>query len=505
MDAKRKAVYVALFVCAAMLIVFIKSVLQCGGETAARSDEQDSQGNISMSITNPNREIRGVWIASVYNINFPSSKNLSADNLMKELDDIVKTASANGLNTILFQVRPMCDALYKSSLFPVSAVVSDDRILPDGLDPLAYIIEAAHAEDIAVYAWINPFRVTTGGADSMEAALEALPDTSPAKQNPEWCVFYNKQLLLNPGLPEVRKLVSDGVSEIVGGYSVDGIIFDDYFYPYPAEGETYDDSDAYALYGGGLELEDFRRESVNALVKECYSAVKACGTLCNFGVSPFGIWRNSSTDGNGSETSGLQAYDSLYCDALAWAKGGYVDFLAPQIYWQFTNERAPYETLLDWWNSSLDGTGVKLLISHGAYNSAEWGTEGEIERQVTAARQRLCYYGSLQYGYASIKANEMNLESQLAAVYCDDIIYSDSISDGKEFEVYTPEHGSSVGDGEVIISGISDPGVSLSVDGKSVGRNKDGSFELILSLSRGKNTFEFIQGEKTYEYILYGN
>ena len=117
MNAKRKAVYVALLVCAAMLIVLIKSVLQGGGETAARLDEQDSPGDVSMSIINPNREIRGVWIASVYNINFPSSKNLSADSLRAELDDIVKTASANGLNTILFQVRPMCDALYKSSFF----------------------------------------------------------------------------------------------------------------------------------------------------------------------------------------------------------------------------------------------------------------------------------------------------------------------------------------------------------------------------------------------------
>ena len=505
MNAKRKAVYVALFVCAAMLIVFLKSVLQGGGEAAARSDEQDSPGDVSMSITNPNREIRGVWIASVYNINFPSAKNLGSDVLMRELDEIVRSASLNGLNPILFQVRPMCDALYKSSLFPVSAVVSDDRTLPDGFDPLAYIIEAAHAEDIAVYAWINPFRVTTGGADSIEAALDSLPDTSPAKQNPEWCVFYNKQLLLNPGLPEVRKLVADGVSEIAEGYAVDGIIFDDYFYPYPAEGEIFDDSDAYALYGGGLEIGDFRRESVNALVKECYEAVKAYGTLCNFGVSPFGIWRNASSDGNGSETSGLQAYDSLYCDALAWAAGGYVDFLAPQIYWQFTNERAPYETLLNWWNSSLDGTSVKLLISHGTYNSAEWGTEGEIERQITAARQKLCYYGSLQYGYASIKANDMNLESQLSAVYCDEIIYSDPVSNGREFKVYTPEYGSSVNDGEVLISGISDPGAALSVDGKAVGRNKDGSFEFIIPLSPGKNTFEFTQGEKTYEYILYRN
>ena len=505
MNAKRKAVYVALLVCAAMLIVLIKSVLQGGGETAARLDEQDSPGDVSMSIINPNREIRGVWIASVYNINFPSSKNLSVDSLRAELDDIVKTASANGLNTILFQVRPMCDALYKSSLFPVSSVVSDDRSLPDDFDPLAYIVEAAHAEDIAVYAWINPFRVTTGGVDNMEAALQSLPDTSPAKQNPEWCVFYNKQLYLNPGLPEVRKLVSDGVSEIVGGYAVDGIIFDDYFYPYPAEGEIYDDSDAYALYGGELELGDFRRESVNALIKECHSAVKSYGTLCTFGVSPFGIWRNASTDGNGSETYGLQAYDSLYCDALAWAEGGYVDFLAPQIYWQFTNEKAPYETLLDWWNSSLDGTGVKLLISHGAYNSAEWGTEGEIERQITAARQRLCYYGSLQYGYASIKANDMNLEGQLSSVYRGDIIYSEPVSDGRDLEIYTPEHGSSVDDDEVVISGISDPGIPLSADGAAVGRNKDGSFELTLQLSRGKNTFEFVQGEKKYEYILYRN
>lgn len=409
------------------LVLFAAALAVCAAVNLAQREEtgEEQERTESMTAFSPDREIRGVWIASVFNINYPSARDLGADALRAEIDDIVATASKNGLNTVCFQVRPSCDALYKSEIFPVSRVLSTEGVLPDGFDPLGYMTAAAHAAGIDVIAWVNPLRVTAARADNAEAAMATLSESSPARLHPEWCVFYGGQLWLDPGIPEVRALVADGVAEIVRGYDVDGVIFDDYFYPYPAEGENYDDADTYAVYGGETALADFRRGNVNQLVRGCFEAVKTASAECSFGISPFGIWRNSSTDPRGSDTSGLEAYDSLYCDALAWIRGGYIDYIAPQIYWQFSSERAPFGTLTEWWNKQLEGTGVKLAVAHGTYNSAEWGSSTEIEEQIAFAREASSYVGGMHYGYAAIKQSDADLEGQLARAYKEEILYPD--------------------------------------------------------------------------------
>ena len=370
-------------------------------------------------------EMRAIWIATVNNINFPSKQGLSAKKLAEELDAIVNFADENKFNTIIFQVRPAADALYDSKLFPQSKFVSgtSGKAPDQNFDCLEYIIEKAHERKIAIHAWVNPLRVTSGNSTYPQTDINALPSTSPAKQNPEFVVPYaDGKLYFDAGQPYVRSLVAAGVKEICENYDVDGIVFDDYFYPYPVKNAKFDDADTYAEYGDGMSLADFRRESVNELIRLTYDTVKSVDKGILFGVSPFGIWKNGGKDG--SDTKGLEAYDEIYCDALAWAKGGYVDYLAPQLYWTFDNASAPFATLSKWWNDALAGTGVRYYVNHGVYRYSD-GTmqSGEITKQIENARTHDGYFGSMFYGYAALKANDGGVLDELKAIFEESIIY----------------------------------------------------------------------------------
>ncbi len=369
-------------------------------------------------------EMRGLWIATVNNLNFPSKPGLKADKLATELDEIVAFAKEVGFNTILFQVRPAADALYKSKKFPASKFVSG-RVgkEPDGgFDCLGYLINAAHTENIKVHAWVNPLRVTAGNKTYPQNDLSALAKTSPAYQNPNWVVPYSDgKLYFDAGQPAVRTLVADGVKEICENYAVDGIVFDDYFYPYPTDGADFDDKATYEEYGAGMSLADFRRDSINKLVEQSYMAVKEVDESIVFGVSPFGIWQNG---GNGSKTSGLEAYHSIYCDALAWARGGYVDYIAPQLYWTFDTKAAPFDIVAEWWDDALSGTGVTLYVNHGVYKYSD-GTmkSGELVRQMEFSRALPTYRGSMFYGYAALDDNAGGVTDEAKNVFGGRIIY----------------------------------------------------------------------------------
>lgn len=416
------------------LIICIMALVSagCGSEqavtfgtigTETENVSQAEQANEGGKPTSVPDDTRGVWIASVSNIDFPSKPGLSADELRAQLDGIVETVCSRGLNTIFFQVRPASDALYRSEIFPVSAYLTGTQgaPLPDGFDPLDYIIEAAHDRNIAVVAWINPYRITSSAAEGANDLCES----NPARIHPDWTVEYAGKLYYNPGIPEVRELVVSGVREIAENYDVDGVHMDDYFYPYPvseqADGETvkavFDDSDALECYNdGSLELSDWRRENVNKLVKACYRAVKQADENKHFGISPFGIWANSSHNKEGSKTSGLESYYEIYCDPLAWIEGGYVDYICPQLYWSFETKAAPFGELCDWWNKKLEGTGVKLLVGHAAYRVSEFGAD-EIIKQLDYAAAEPTYSGSVFYGYADISADTDGLGDAVRQYY----------------------------------------------------------------------------------------
>ncbi len=463
-------------------------------------------GNRSTThIINPDSEVRGVWIASVYNIDYPSGTDLSAEALQAEVDAILDTCERNHLNTVFFQVRPSCDALYKSDIFPVSSYLSTGGTLV--FDPLDYIVTEAHKRNIFVHAWVNPLRVTMNSHD-----IDALPDGSPAKMYPEWTVPYaDGKLYLNAGLPEVRQLVADGVEEIVKNYDVDGIVFDDYFYPYPtnnADGTTaaFDDAAAYAKYGAAFDnIADWRRDNINKLVELCYKTVHETDAECVFGISPFAVWQNNDGTNGGSDTNSLEAYNSLYCDALAWIRGGYIDYISPQIYWTFDNSAAAFDVVTRWWNAQLDGCQVKLYISHASYRYEDGNWEnpsGELTEQVTFARSEKAYRGSIFYGYDEINRNINGASDDVLAAFKDEIIYTDIQSNGHGVTFSAPENGSTTTETQTYIIGMSDPYYILTMDGQKVGRTKSGFFSVYVTLEPGKNEFVFEQNGIRYLYTI---
>ena len=358
------------------------------------------------------RELRGLYVATVGNLNFPSRTGLTSDELRAEIDAMIALCERVGFNTLIFQARPASDAFYESGIYPSSYYLTGEQGADPPFDVLAELTAAAHQKDIAVIAWVNPYRVQKTGAFELSAG-------NPAALHPEYCVEYGGVTYYDPGLPEVREMIARGCAEIASGYDVDGILFDDYFYPYPKDGEAFDDAATYAKYGGGAALADWRRENVNETVRLSYEAVKAADPICSFGIAPFGIWSNDNGRNGGSQTRGLDAYNDIFCDALAWAKEGYVDFLAPQIYWSFDTDVARYDLLCDWWADALRDTGVVFLTSNAAYKVSEWTDDLELAKQIGYNRSTGACAGEFIYGYAALAANENDVIGCLSSAFDD--------------------------------------------------------------------------------------
>lgn len=347
--------------------------------------------------------MRGVWVSSVANIDYPSQQGLSADQLKSEADTILNNIAAMGLNTVFLQVRPSADALYQSALFPWSRYVSGTTgQAPDGdFDVLAYWVEGAHSRGLQLHAWLNPYRITRDG----KKELDALPETSPAKQHPEWVVEYEGNYYFNPGLPAVQQLVVDGAAEIVRNYDVDGIHLDDYFYP----GTDFNDAAAYARYGEDFDdIGDWRRDNVNTLIASLDETVHAINPELSFGVSPAGIWDNKADNPKGSDTNGRSSYREIYCDSVEWVKRGTVDYICPQLYWSIGYEIADFEVLVDWWQDIVSTSDVALYIGIGAYRAAEaepgdvWYGTAELERQLDMLDNSIDIQGEVFFSYASL-------------------------------------------------------------------------------------------------------
>ena len=339
-------------------------------------------------------EMRAVYVATVYNLDFPSAGGLSAASLKKELEALVDAAASQNLNTIIFQVRPASDAFYQSEIFPTSRFLTGKQGDPLVLDPLAYLIRIAHAKDIAVHAWINPYRVTLPNEP-----LSSLSPDNPAVRHPEWTYSVGGQIYYDPSLPAVRALVAEGIAELLTNYNLDGVMFDDYFYPSDIGLADLARYEEYREDGGALSLADWRRENVNQLIELSYRTVKEHRPDCLFGVAPRGIWRNASDDPAGSDTAGGSAYDEIYCDALAWVKAGWLDYLSPQIYWSFSHSKAPFGVLADWWNEALAGSGIDLVVSLAGYSLPE----SEIAAQKVYLSALSSYGGYAFYSYSYLR------------------------------------------------------------------------------------------------------
>ena len=308
-------------------------------------------------------DMRGVWVASVHNIDFPSEQGMTADQLKAEADTELDNIVAMGLNTVFLQVRPSADALYPSELFPWSRYVSGTAgQAPNGsFDVLGYWVTAAHERGLQLHAWINPYRITIDGEDEWNA----IPDSSPAKQHPEWVIKYNDNYYFDPGIPAVQQLVVDGAAEIVKNYDVDGIHLDDYFYPTT---ETAFDAAAFADAKAD-DLGAFRLEQVNAMVQQIYSTVKAASPAIQLSISPQG-----TMDGN---------YTKQYADVRRWGtETGYCDVLIPQLYYGFANETAPFAEALQTWTETVSSESVSLVIGIGTHKCGKedtWAGSGSME------------------------------------------------------------------------------------------------------------------------------
>lgn len=350
-------------------------------------------------------EMRGVWVSSVYNLDYPSSPTTDPDKLRAEADEILDNCVKWGLNAVFLQVRPSGDALYKSDLFPWSKYLTGSvgTAPQDGFNPLEYWVEAAHKRGLELHAWINPYRITRG----KDTEWNSLPSTHLAKMNPDWVVKYSDgNYYFNPGIPEVRDLVTRGAVEIVQNYDVDGLHMDDYFYP----GTDFNDAATYQKYGSSFSnIADFRRDSVNQLVAQLDTAVHNIDPDIQFGISPSGIWANKSTDPRGSNTNGSEHYVSSYADSLYWIENGLVDYIIPQIYWEIGHKLADFATLADWWNDAVAGSDVHLYIGMGAYRCADnptgvWTTTDPLFDSLAYLENKDNVGGCVFFRYGSIPA-----------------------------------------------------------------------------------------------------
>lgn len=367
----------------------------------------------------PAEEMRGVWVSSVYNLDYPGRTTTSAQTLKSEADAILDNAVKAGLNTVFLQVRPTSDALYDSDIFPWSHWLTGKQgtAPQDGFDPLAYWVEQAHKRGLELHAWINPYRVTR------DKNWDELDPSNPAKQHTDWAVQYSDgNYYYDPGIPEVRELVVDGAAEIVENYDVDGIHLDDYFYP----GQDFDDADTYAKYGADFDsIADWRRDNVNQLVAMLDEELHELDPDLAFGISPAGVWANKSTDPRGSDTKGgNESYVKAYADSLAWIEAGTVDYIIPQIYWEIGHPAADFATLTDWWADQVKGTDVKLYIGLAAYkchdaNPPTWTNTDHIFESLDYMAGKSGVSGAVFFRYGSLTAVDGLLDG-LTAWYSQD-------------------------------------------------------------------------------------
>ncbi|TDC01016.1 hypothetical protein E1267_33115 [Nonomuraea longispora] len=317
----------------------------------------------------PKRQLRAMWISSVANIDWPSRTGLSVSAQQAEFRSWLDLAVRKRMNAVIVQIRPTADAFWPSPHEPWSQWLTGTQGRDPGYDPLAFMVNEAHARNLEFHAWFNPYRIAN------HADPNRLVSTHPARRNPGWRFAYGGKLYYNPGIPEVRAFIEDAIMDAVSRYDVDGVHLDDYFYPYPVSGQTIPDSATYDRYGAGFAtIGDWRRNNVNLLVRELGQRIHAAKPHVSFGISPFGIWRNAGTDPLGSRTSGLQSYDAIYADSREWVKQGWIDYISPQIYWHIGFSTAAYEVLTAWWSDVVRNTGVRLVVGQAAYRA---GASGE--------------------------------------------------------------------------------------------------------------------------------
>ncbi|MFV0290895.1 MAG: glycoside hydrolase family 10 protein [Mangrovibacterium sp.] len=362
----------------------------------------------------PKYEFRGAWVATVNNIDWPSKPGLSVKDQQKEAIQMLDMLVENGMNAIIFQARPCCDAFYESPFEPWSRYLTGTPGQSPGYDPMAFWIEESHKRGLEFHAWLNPFRVA-------QSATEQISRNSVAFRHPEWVVKYDNKLYLNPALSETREYIAEIVRDIVSRYEVDAIHIDDYFYPYPAGKEDFPDEAQFVQNSRGFaksEKASWRRFQVDEAITLLAKTIKETKPYVKFGVSPFGVWRNIASDSAGSQTrAGVTNYDHLYADVLKWLKNGWIDYLTPQIYWELGNTAADYKTLIDWWSQYSFGRAI--YVGHALYKvdanstSVGWKDSKQIPYQIHLTRTTPNILGSAFYSAKHFNRDLLGLQKVL--------------------------------------------------------------------------------------------
>ncbi|NDP28429.1 MAG: family 10 glycosylhydrolase [Flavobacterium sp.] len=376
-----------------------------------------SNGNAQEKRTNPKNEFRAVWIATVANIDWPKSNIDSIEKQKADFIEILNTYKKLNYNAVIVQIRSCGDAFYPTKLAPWSRYLTgrEGREPSPYYDPLEWMITQAHARGFEFHAWLNPYRAT------MDLKTENLSPTHDLKMHPEWMIKYGGKYYYNPALPDVQNHLISVVSEVVRNYDIDAIHFDDYFYPYKVTGEVFNDRASFIKYGSGLTLENWRRNNVNNLVRNVSLSIKNIKPWVQFGISPFGVWRNKSVDPKGSETeSGQTNYDDLYADPLAWMENSWIDYLVPQLYWSLDHPKASYAKLLKWWSENSKNTAI--YIGNGSYkiksdSDKKWNSPYEIPNQINVTRtykniQGNAFFSAKSFVKKNLDVAQLLLENQ---------------------------------------------------------------------------------------------
>jgi uncharacterized lipoprotein YddW (UPF0748 family) len=378
----------------------------------ARADERPAE---------PRVEFRGVWIATVSNIDWPSKKGLSTAEQKAELIAMLDKAAELKLNAVIFQVRPMCDALYVSDIEPWSEYLTGTLgKAPSPLyDPLELAVREAHARGLELHAWFNPYRARHSSATS------PIPDEHIIKRRPDLAKRYGTHYWLNPTSQEVQDYTMRVILDVVHRYDIDGVHIDDYFYPYREKGNDgkvipFPDDDTWLQYqasGGKLSRDDWRRDAVNRLIERMYREVKSAKPSVKVGISPFGIWR----PGNPSGIAGFDPYVEIYADSRMWLKEGWCDYLAPQLYWPLKQEKQSFPRLLAWW---CDQNNKERLLCPGLYTSQVTGKDkgwpaSEIVEQIKLARTQPGASGHVHFSMRALMNNTGGIADALKSVYAE--------------------------------------------------------------------------------------
>lgn len=351
----------------------------------------------------PRTEFRGFWVATVVNIDWPKNGNDSSEKQKKDFLEILDFYDDLNFNTAIVQIRTAGDAFYESEHAPWSRFLTGEegQAIDSKKTLLKWMIDETHERGMDFHAWLNPYRAT------FDLNTEILSEIHDYNQHPEWMLQYGKKFYYDPGLPEVQDKIVAIIDEVVSDYDVDAIHFDDYFYPYTIQGQVFNDSlSFYNCAKPDQKLDDWRRSNIDSLIKNSHDIIKSRKPWVQFGVSPFGVWKNKSTDPKGSDTkAGQTTYHDLYADPLLWMEQGWLDYIIPQVYWSMELPVASHRKIVDWW--SINSKNTNLYIGNGPYkirnnSDSAWENKKELPDQIGYAREKNVVQGNAFFSAKSL-------------------------------------------------------------------------------------------------------